>query len=50
MIYFSLETFSYFLRLDTRSYTELTFLQGTFRKNGYTEKFIDKCFKKFLNK
>ena len=29
--------------------TELTFLKGIFRKNGYPKNFIDKCFKKFLN-
>ena len=28
---------------------KLTFLKGIFRKNGYPENFIDKCFKKFLN-
>ena len=31
------------------SNTELTFLKEIFRKNGYPESFIDKCFKKFLN-
>ena len=33
----------------TQFYTELTFLNGIFRKNGYPENFIDKCFKNFLN-
>ena len=33
----------------TQFHTELTFLKGIFRKNGYSENFIDKCFKKFLN-
>ena len=33
----------------TQFHTGLTFLKGTFRKNGYTENFIDNCFKKFLN-
>ena len=33
----------------TQFYTELTFLKGIFRKNGYPENLIDKCFKKFLN-
>ena len=33
----------------TQFHTELTLLKGIFRKNGYPEKFIDKCFKKFLN-
>ena len=33
----------------TQFHTELTFLKGIFRKNGYPENFIDKCFKKFLN-
>ena len=33
----------------TQFHTELTFLKGMFRKNGYPENFIDKCFKKFLN-
>ena len=33
----------------TQFHTELTFLKGIFRKNGYPEYFIDKCFKKFLN-
>ena len=30
-------------------HTELTFLKGIFRKNGYPENFIYKCFKEFLN-
>ena len=33
----------------TQLHTELTFLKGIFRKNGYPENFIDKCFKKILN-
>ena len=33
----------------TQFHTQLTFLKGIFRKNGYPENFIDKCFKKFLN-
>ena len=33
----------------TQSYTELTFLKRIFRKNGYSENVIDKCFKKFSN-
>ena len=33
----------------TQFHTELTFLKEIFRKNGYLENFIDKCFKKFLN-
>ena len=33
----------------TQFHTELTFLKGIFRKNGYPENFADKCFKKFLN-
>ena len=33
----------------TQFQTELTFLKGIFRKNGYPEKFIDKFFKKFVN-
>ena len=33
----------------TQFHTELIFLKGIFRKNGYPENFIDKCFKKFLN-
>ena len=33
----------------TQFHTELTFLKGIFRKHGYPEDFIDKCFKKFLN-
>ena len=31
----------------TQFHTELTFLKGIFRMNGYPENFIDKCFKKF---
>ena len=30
-------------------HAELTFLKTIFRKNGYPENFIDKCFKKFLD-
>ena len=33
----------------TQFHTELIFLKGIFRKNGYPENFIDKCFKKFSN-
>ena len=33
----------------TKFYAELTFLKKIFRKNGYPESFIDKCFKKFLD-
>ena len=33
----------------TQFHTELIFMKGIFRKNGYPENFIDKCFKKFLN-
>ena len=33
----------------TNFHAELTFLKKIFRKNGYTESFIDKCFKKFLD-
>ena len=33
----------------TQFHTELTILKGIYRKNGYLENFIDKCFKKFLN-
>ena len=33
----------------TQFHTESIFLKGIFRKNGYPENFIDKCFKKFLN-
>ena len=33
----------------TQFHTELTFLEGMFQKNGYSENFIDKCFMKFLN-
>ena len=33
----------------TQFHTELIFLKGIFQKNGYAKKFIDKCFKKFLN-
>ena len=33
----------------TQLHNELIFLKGIFRKNGYPENFIDKCFKKFLN-
>ena len=33
----------------TQFHNELIFLKGIFRKNGYPENFIDKCFKKFLN-
>ena len=32
----------------TQFHTELIFLKGIFRKNGYPENFIDKCFKKFI--
>ena len=34
----------------TQFHTELTFLKEIFQKNSYPENFIDKCFKKFLNK
>ena len=30
-------------------HAELTFKKGIFRKNGYPENFIDKCFKKSLD-
>ena len=30
-------------------WTELTFLEMIFRKKGYPEKFIGKCFKKLLD-
>ena len=30
-------------------HAELTFLKTIFRKNGYPENFIDKCFKEFLD-
>ena len=30
-------------------HAELTFLKKIFRKNGYPENFIDKCFKRFLD-
>ena len=40
--------FLHLLKLDTVP-TELTFLKGIFRKNGYPENFIGKRFKKFLN-
>ena len=33
----------------TQFHTELTFVKEIFQKNGYTEKFTAKCFKKFLN-
>ena len=33
----------------TQFHTELTFLKGTYHKNGYPENVIDRCFKKFLN-
>ena len=33
----------------TQFHTELIFLKGIFRKNGYPKNFIDKCFIKFLN-
>ena len=33
----------------TKFHAELTFLKKIFRKNGYPENFIDKCFKKFLD-
>ena len=33
----------------TQFQTELTFLKGIFQKNGYSENFLEKCFKKFLN-
>ena len=33
----------------TQFHTELTFLKGIFRKNGYPDNLIDRCFKKFLN-
>ena len=33
----------------TKFHTELIFLKGIFKKNGYPKNFIDKCFKKFLN-
>ena len=33
----------------TKFHAELTFLKKIFRKNGYPESFIDKCFKKFLD-
>ena len=43
--------FSHLLKYDPIPYpiSELTFLKGKFRKNGYPENFIDKCFKEFLN-
>ena len=33
----------------TKFHAELTLLKKIFRKNGYPESFIDKCFKKFLD-
>ena len=33
----------------TKFHAELTFLKKIFRKNGYLENFIDKCFKTFLD-
>ena len=33
----------------TKFHAELTFLKKMFCKNGYSESFIDKCFKKFLD-
>ena len=33
----------------TQFHTELIFLKGIFRKNGYPENITDKCFKKFLS-
>ena len=33
----------------TKLHAESTFLKKIFRKNGYPESFIDKCFKKFLD-
>ena len=33
----------------TQFHTELIFVKGIFRKNGYPESFIEKCFKKFLD-
>ena len=32
-----------------KNHAELTFLKKIFLKNGYSENFIDKCFKKFLD-
>ena len=32
-----------------KNHAELTFLKKIFRKNGYPENFINKCFKKFLD-
>ena len=34
----------------TQFHAELIFLKRIFQKNGYPKNFIDKCFKKFLNK
>ena len=33
----------------TKFHAELTFLKNIFRKNGYPENFIDKCFRMFLD-
>ena len=33
----------------TQFHTELTLMKTIFQKKGYTENFIDKCFKNFLN-
>ena len=33
----------------TKFHAELTLLKKLFRKNGYPENFIDKCFEKFLD-
>ena len=33
----------------TRFHNKLIFLKRIFQKHGYPKKFIDKCFKKFLN-
>ena len=34
---------------QTKFQLELTLLKKIFRKNGYPENFIDKCFKRFLD-
>ena len=33
----------------TKFHTELTFLKSIFRKSDYPDKYIDTCFKKFLD-
>ena len=49
MVYILVQT-CFRICLDwTKFLAELTFLKKIFRKNGYPESFIDKCFKKFLD-